>query len=252
MKSFPKNDLKPLLIIIPFVILIPLITGFLLNFPLGKYTIGGEDAWVAFHGSYIGGVTGGFVAYFIAKMQINQLRRETELNHLRFYAAIERDIRFLENELGSVKHHLEYGFHSYYRKRNVISDEYTREKQLSDLRWNLDVLNSIHSGLIDSMKSLQSFALSDIPPRIALEFHSLLRAASVLDNQISQFTRNEKAILNFLETEFAFDKMQIPKKLEVALADNERISRGIQTHITYYVEKVEFICDSIPNDKNKS
>lgn len=250
MKSFSKTDLKPLLVIVPLVILIPLITGFVLNLPLGKYTIGDENAWVAFHGSYIGGVTGGLVAYFIARMQINQLRRETELNHLRFYAAIERDISFLKNQLPSLKHHLEYGFHAYYKKRNAISNEYTRERQLNDLHWNLDVLNSIHSGLTDSVHSLQSFALSDIPPRIALEFHSLLRIAGVFDNQISQFTRNEKALLNFLETKFDFDKMEIPNKLEVALADNGRISQDIQTHITYYEEKVKIICDSIPKEKN--
>lgn len=251
MKIFLNDYLKPILFILPLVLIIPIITGAVLKLTYSGYTIGDENAWVAFYGSYVGGVTGGVVAYLVAKMQINQLREEAKLNHARFYAAIERDMHLLKDQLPSLKHHLEYGSHAYYEIRNKINKEYTRNKQINDLQWNLDLLNSIHSTLIGSMKLLRSFNLSDIPPKIAIEYQSLLRAGDVFDNQISQFIRNEREILNFWKKENDFEKIEKSQKMKIAIADNKRISEDIQTHIKNYEEKVKGIDDFFKSKEKK-
>ncbi|WP_133257406.1 hypothetical protein [Planococcus halotolerans] len=53
----------------------PSLISLILNIPIGKYTIGSEDAWVGFCGGYIGGIAGGIVAFYIAKLQIDEMGR---------------------------------------------------------------------------------------------------------------------------------------------------------------------------------
>lgn len=51
---------------------VPIIIGQLIRIPTGNWTIGDENSWVGFFGSYIGAIIGGLVAYGIVRFQFDK------------------------------------------------------------------------------------------------------------------------------------------------------------------------------------
>ncbi|MEC1714745.1 hypothetical protein [Schinkia azotoformans] len=69
------------------VLVTPIILSQIIRLPFGYLTIGNEDSWVSFFGSYLGGVLGGLVAFGVAWLQINNLRKETLENNRSYLSA---------------------------------------------------------------------------------------------------------------------------------------------------------------------
>ncbi|WP_397537861.1 hypothetical protein [Rummeliibacillus pycnus] len=86
MKSFKSNRVIIILIVF-LVVAIPIIIGQIIRIPLGNWTIGDENSWVSFFGSYIGGVLGGIVAFGVAWIQINNLKKEVIENSRTFLSS---------------------------------------------------------------------------------------------------------------------------------------------------------------------
>lgn len=84
-------------IIVIAIILAPVIIGQLTRLPYGHLTIGDENSWVSFFGSYTGGILGGLVAFGVAWLQINNLRKET-LENNRSYLSAATPVRVFFSE----------------------------------------------------------------------------------------------------------------------------------------------------------
>lgn len=121
--------------------------GLILNIPLGRFKIGSEDSWVSFHDGYDGGITGGIVAYFIAKLQIDEMRTEQKAavddNYRKAYLKIENYLEKTEpllNGQGSVvniiHHHLDSEYNANMEKNEGFRKGYLEfaEKTLVDLK----------------------------------------------------------------------------------------------------------------------
>lgn len=251
---------------------IPFLVAFILNLPFWEFSIGGEAAWVAFLGSYVGGVTGGLVAFAVARMQINQLRKESEAFHLRFYAAIESDFASLEMHVPSLHHDMKSGIHAYENKQkddvvspprlntqlriyerraNAPSSSERKVQQVKDVQWNLTNLITNYEEFRKSTNSLKSFALSDVPPPIAFEFHELLRGLYRIDNQVEQFINYEEVLAASLNEDTDFTSTLLPSHLKVALADTKRISLGLKEHVDFLKMKIAEIRAAAPLERAK-
>ncbi|WP_144641187.1 hypothetical protein [Bacillus cereus] len=87
MKEFIKSNLKNIIICFAIIVCTPIILGIVLNIPTGYLTIGDENSWVSFFGSYTGGIIGGIVALIIARSQFINERKNFKLSQRSFLSA---------------------------------------------------------------------------------------------------------------------------------------------------------------------
>lgn len=76
-----------ILLIVVAIFITPIFLSQIIKIPLGKLTIGDENAWVSFFGSYIGGVLGGLIAFGVAWLQIRNIKNEMIENHRTYLSA---------------------------------------------------------------------------------------------------------------------------------------------------------------------
>lgn len=81
------SNWKKILIIVVIAVLTPIILGLVLNIPTGHLTIGDENSWVGFFGSYTGGIIGGVVALIIASSQVINDRKKIKESQRSFLSA---------------------------------------------------------------------------------------------------------------------------------------------------------------------
>ncbi|MEG7924871.1 hypothetical protein J0801_12600 [Bacillus cereus] len=82
-----KSNRKKFIIGFVVVVFTPIILGVILNIPTGHLTIGDENSWVGFFGSYTGGIIGGIVAFIIASSQLINERQKFKLSQRSFLSA---------------------------------------------------------------------------------------------------------------------------------------------------------------------
>lgn len=70
MIKYIKSNWKIILVAFLVAVITPIIIGFVLDIPTGYLTIGDENSWVGFFGSYTGGIIGGIVALIISSSQL--------------------------------------------------------------------------------------------------------------------------------------------------------------------------------------
>lgn len=90
LKEWIQSNWKKVIGILVIAVATPNIIGGLLNIPGGNLTIGDENAWVSFYGSYTGGIIGGIVALIIASTQlINERKKKIKKVNGRFYQQLK-------------------------------------------------------------------------------------------------------------------------------------------------------------------
>ncbi|KQY90926.1 hypothetical protein ASD24_24315 [Paenibacillus sp. Root52] len=78
-KSYYKKH-KLLLILLGLATGIPILISQFIRIPTGSWTIGNEEAWVSFFGSYLGGIIGGIITLYVFKKTIeNQAQTQSDL-----------------------------------------------------------------------------------------------------------------------------------------------------------------------------
>ncbi|HGN6586038.1 hypothetical protein OCE25_11485 [Bacillus cereus] len=87
MKEWMQSNWKKVIGILVIAVATPNIIGGLLNIPAGQFTIGDENAWVSFYGSYTGGIIGGIVALIIASTQLINERKKNKESQRSFLSA---------------------------------------------------------------------------------------------------------------------------------------------------------------------
>ncbi|WP_306008314.1 hypothetical protein [Bacillus sp. MMSF_3353] len=87
MLKFIKRNSKEIGIILAVAVFTPIILGLVLNIPTGHLTIGDENSWVGFFGSYTGGIIGGIVALIIASSQVINDRKKNKESQRSFLSA---------------------------------------------------------------------------------------------------------------------------------------------------------------------
>lgn len=254
-----KNDTQrgnlnstTLALILLGVFAVPIFIGYIMYLPFWQFTDSARFAWIAFLGSYIGGVTGGAVAFFVARMQVNQLRKESEELHKQFYAAIESDLAKLEFIVPSFQHCLKYSSHSYTAKKQEMPDDLRYSQHMIDLEINFKMLGKLHADFEKTLTPLKSYGLSDIPPPVAFEYHALLRGAYRIDNQIRQFLNYEDSLLSSLDKVLDKNGKKLPNELAVFLADNKRICEDFKTHQEFLENKIKNIRNAMPKEMEQN
>ncbi|PGV52666.1 hypothetical protein COD94_30670 [Bacillus cereus] len=81
------SNWKRIIIIVAIAVLTPITLGLVLNIPTGHLTIGDENSWVGFFGSYTGGIIGGVVALIIASSQVINDRKKIKESQRSFLSA---------------------------------------------------------------------------------------------------------------------------------------------------------------------
>lgn len=249
-----RNRLNPevFAFVIVGVFLIPIFVGYIIHLPQWGLSEAARFVWIGFLGSYIGGVTGGLVAFFVARMQVNQIRKESEELHKQFYAAIESDLAKLEFIVPSFQHYLKYSSHSYVEKKQEMPDDLINSQQVIDLEINFKMLKKLHEDFENSLTPLKSYGLSDIPPPVAFEYHALLRGAYRIDNQIRQFLNYEDSLLSSLDKVLDKKEKEMPNELAVFLADNKRICENFKTHQEFLENKIKNIRNAMPKEMEQN
>ncbi|RJE87679.1 hypothetical protein D3P07_15335 [Paenibacillus sp. 1011MAR3C5] len=80
MKKNSKQIFKKKWYLFMLPIIFPIIVSQFIRLPFGNWTIGGEDSWVSFFGSYLGGIIGGLITLYVFKKTIdNQSEIEKRL-----------------------------------------------------------------------------------------------------------------------------------------------------------------------------
>lgn len=195
--EFLKENVWKLTLFSLGIILIPIFIGLILNIPLGRFTIGTEDSWVSFHGGYIGGITGGIVAYFIAKLQIDEMRAEQKAalddNYRKVYLKIENYLEKTEpllNGQGSVVNtmllHLDSEYNASVEKNKGFRKGYleSAEKTLVDLKGINADINQFQSVLNDIPSEY-------IPTRIFKDFINLTWNLNKIHESIKEFLEKD-------------------------------------------------------------
>lgn len=98
LKEWMQLNWKKVIGILVIAIATPNILGGLLNIPGGHLTIGDENAWVSFYGSYTGGIIGGIVALIIASTQLINERKKNKESQRSFLSAAKVDMILSETE----------------------------------------------------------------------------------------------------------------------------------------------------------
>ncbi|HGH1669877.1 TPA: hypothetical protein ACJHMI_001342 [Bacillus cereus] len=116
MKEWVKSYWKKIFIVFTIAVITPIIIGLVLNIPTGYLTIGDENSWVSFYGSYTGGIIGGIVALIIASSQLINERQKSKLSQRSFLSAATIVEDFSKSEsIGRKK-----------KNRIMLTEAYTR------------------------------------------------------------------------------------------------------------------------------
>lgn len=67
-----NSFIKEYWVLLIFASAFPIIISQIIRIPLGNWTIGKEDSWVSFFGSYLGGIIGGIITLFVFKKTIEK------------------------------------------------------------------------------------------------------------------------------------------------------------------------------------
>ncbi|MFH0070531.1 hypothetical protein [Peribacillus sp. NPDC056705] len=114
MINYIKTNWKIILIALVVAVITPIIIGFVLNIPTGYLTIGDENSWVGFFGSYTGGIIGGIVALIISSSQLINERKKFNNSQRSYLSAATIVANFSKQE-----------FHRKKKNRIAITDNYT-------------------------------------------------------------------------------------------------------------------------------
>lgn len=200
--DFTKFNRKHVIMLIVLLVSMPFILGLILNIPLGRYTIGSEDSWISFNGSYlggiVGGVTGGFVAFYIAKLQIDAMRREQDRvfndNYKKTYLKIEN--YFVKTEpllinsssmlFSKMSHHMEAESNA----KNV-QNSYESKVLLDVAESTLDDIKKIEYDLKQFQLTLENIASEYIPIDIYKDFINLIWILDKMIVDIQEFLKND-------------------------------------------------------------
>lgn len=98
LKEWIQSNWKKVIGILVIAVATPNIIGGLLNIPGGNLTIGDENAWVSFYGSYTGGIIGGIVALIIASTQLINERKKNKESQRSFLSAAKVDMNLSETK----------------------------------------------------------------------------------------------------------------------------------------------------------
>lgn len=199
--DFTKVRRKHIVLFGILLLILPFILGVFLNIPLGKYTIGSEDSWISFNGSYIGGIiggiTGGIVAFYIAKLQIDEMRREQNRiyndNYKKTYLKIENYFDITEpmlNGQGSLVNkmhaHRDSESNASHAKNANDRNIYMRAAESS-----LDDIKKIDEEIKQFKRVLEDTPSEYIPIEIYKDFIKLIWTLEKLHTDIQEFLNND-------------------------------------------------------------
>lgn len=191
--KFLKENVWKLILFSLGIILIPIFMGLILNIPLGRFTIGTEDSWVSFHGGYIGGITGGIVAYFIAKLQIDEMRAEQKKvhndNYRKAYLKIENYLDKTEpllNGQGSVASTMQMHVDSEYNA-SVEKNDYLKRSYLDSTNETLLELKVMAQEIKKFQNVLIEIPSEYIPTKVFKDFINLEWNLDKIHESIMEF-----------------------------------------------------------------
>lgn len=183
------------------LLILPFTLGVFLNIPLGKYTIGSEDSWISFNGSYIGGIiggiTGGIVAFYIAKLQIDEMRREQNRiyndNYKKTYLKIENYFDITEpmlNGQGSLVNKMQ----AHRDSESNASDAKNANDRNIYMRAagsSLEDIKKIDEEIKQFKRVLEDTPSEYIPIEIYKDFIQLIWTLEKLHTDIQEFLNND-------------------------------------------------------------
>ncbi|CEG21499.1 hypothetical protein BN1080_00410 [Planococcus massiliensis] len=221
---------------ISLIVIIPFFIGLLLNIPLGKYTIGTEDAWVGFHGGYIGGILGGIVAYYIAKMQVDELRREQNKvfidNYIRTYLKINNYFNKMEHLLHGTNslQSMMLGHRSYEERAEKEENQHMKTTALYIANDNL-------SGVKERVNEVKKF--KDVLEGIPSEYVPI-KIFKDFTNLIWQLDKIHEEIVEFITKDYVYNPNNLAESIDENLDpnfENKYIQEGIlERYEPMYIE----------------
>ncbi|MEC1011717.1 hypothetical protein P9B39_15870 [Bacillus altitudinis] len=96
--KYIRQNWKTIHIAIIIAVITPITIGFVLNIPTGHLTIGDENSWVGFFGSYMGGIIGGIVALIISSSQLINERKKFNNSQRSYLSAAILTANFSEQK----------------------------------------------------------------------------------------------------------------------------------------------------------
>lgn len=199
--DFTKVRRKHIVLFGIILLLLPFILGVFLNIPLGKYTIGSEDSWISFNGSYIGGIiggiTGGIVAFYIAKLQIDEMRREQNRiyndNYKKTYLKIENYFEKTEPMLNGQESLVNKMLKHTDSESNArdAKNSYERNICMRVAEQSLEDIKKIDEEIKQFKRVLENIPSEYVPIKIYKDFIKLIWTLDELHTDIQEFLNND-------------------------------------------------------------
>lgn len=210
---------RHLIFIIAGCLLVPVVISQIIRLPLGSLTIGDENAWIGFLGSYVGGIIGGLVAFYVARYQIDrhferQIANEEMLryiNQMPSLVKIKYELEKMTTSLKSAleqfdeyKRHTENGREEYFNIKvyNIREESWASLDSIEDPNFNAGLLTIKYSYLdIQEILEYDVHLSQSIKDKLVLggyvtstDFEKM-HQAYLLDKEIIKATTNKKELL---------------------------------------------------------